>query len=118
MVQLLHVRRHTQRRHGIKHPERVTPLQQLVRVPLMQRPQRQQDDIVNHVRVRDVVHECREGLDRVCPEIVKLGYELFGGLVGDGRCGEGEGFVGEEVSIVGRGELHPEVWGSAGIADV
>lgn len=109
MVQLLHVRGHTQRRHRIENAEGVTPLEQLVRVPLMQRPEREEDDVVDHVRVGDVVHERREGLDGVGPQVVELGHELLGGFVGDGGGGEGEGLVGEEVAVVGRGELHPEV---------
>jgi hypothetical protein len=40
---------------------------------------------------------------------VEFGDELLGGLVGDGGGGEGEGLVGEEVAVVGGGELHPEV---------
>ena len=53
LIELLHVRRHAQGRHRVKDAERMASVEQLARVALVQRPERQQDDVVNHVGVAE-----------------------------------------------------------------
>jgi len=43
-----------------------------MRVALMQRAECEEDDVVDHVRVRDIVHKSRKGLYGVGSDVVEL----------------------------------------------
>jgi hypothetical protein len=51
-----------------------------VRVALVQGAEGEEDHIVDHVRVGNVVHERRKGLDRVGADVVELVNKLGSGL--------------------------------------
>jgi hypothetical protein len=51
LVQFLDVRSDTQCGHRVKHTKRMTALQQFMRIPLVQSPSDQENDIVNHIGV-------------------------------------------------------------------
>jgi hypothetical protein len=59
--------------------------------------------------VRDVVKELAERFDGIGPQEVELIDENLGRLFSNGRGGNGGGFVGEEVSVVGCRQLGPKV---------
>lgn len=61
----------------------MTPLEKLVRVPLMERTRDEEDNVVNHVCVGDVVKEGTERLDGIAPQEVELVDEELGCLVVD-----------------------------------
>lgn len=63
LVELLDVRGDAEGGHGVEHAERVTPLEQLVRVPFVEGAGNQENDVVNHVGVGNVVEEGGEGFD-------------------------------------------------------
>jgi hypothetical protein len=74
----------------------------------VERARDEQRHVVDHVAVRDVVHELGERADGVGADVAELGDELLGGLgreAGGGRVGR-QG--GEEVAV-GRAELEFEV---------
>ena len=58
---------------------------------------------------RHILQELAQRLDCVAPEVVELVHEKLGGLVRDGGGGDGQGLVSEEVAIVRRGQLCPEI---------
>ena len=138
MIQLLPVRCRSQRAERVKHAERMTPLQKLVDVPSVQRASDDEHDVVNHVCVpaarsqarppramtpsvspsaeqhtrnaRHVFQELAKRLNGIAPEVVELVNEHLCRLVRDGGGGDGKRFVGEEVAIIRRGQLCPEVF--------
>lgn len=50
----------------------------------MQRPERKQDNVINHIRIGDVVHKSRQGLNGISPKVVELSHEFFSSLVRNG----------------------------------
>ena len=59
--------------------------------------------------VRDVFKELAEWFDSIGPQEVELVNENLGRLFSNGRGGNGGGFVGEEIAVVGRRQLSPKV---------
>lgn len=83
----------------------MTSIEQFVGVALVQCSQGEENDIVDHVRIRDVVHKRRKRLDSIGSDVVELGNKLLRRLVGNGSGGQRKGFVGKEVAIVSSREL-------------
>jgi len=63
--------------HGLEHPERVALVNELVGVTLVEGSSDQENDIVDHVAVGDVVKEGGEGLGGMGPEVLELGNHLL-----------------------------------------
>lgn len=63
--------------------------------------QQSQDERIAQ-NVRDVVKELAERFDSICLQEVELVDENLGRLFSNGRGGNGGGFIGEKVAIVGR----------------
>mmetsp|Transcript_7515 Transcript_7515/g.15042 ORF Transcript_7515/g.15042 Transcript_7515/m.15042 type:complete len:349 (+) Transcript_7515:111-1157(+) len=62
-VQIGWRRRDCERRYGVEHAERVALLEQLARLAVVVRARDYQHDIVDHIAIRDVFHECGHWLD-------------------------------------------------------
>lgn len=93
----------------------------------MQRPGDDEYDIVNHICIpakhsvnpsniltglrnpRHVFQKFAQWLDGIAPQVIELLDKHLGRLVLDGRSGDGQGFICEEVTIVRRRQLCPEV---------
>ena len=58
---------------------------------------------------RNVVQELAQWRDGVAPYVVELVDQDLRRLVGDGRRRDGERLVREEVTVVCRGQLRPEI---------
>ena len=109
----------------------MTPFQKFVGVAFVQRAGNEQNNVVDHIRIprayrptsaqnhretvgenaRDVVKELAERFDSIGPQEVELIDENLSRLFSDSRGGNGRRFVGEEVAVVGRRQLGPEVCG-------
>jgi deoxyribose-phosphate aldolase len=129
VIQFFNIGSHTQRREGIKDSKRVASLQKFVGIAFMQCSGDEQHNVVDHVRVsgayrqtsaqsrrerfgesvRDVVKELAERFNGIGPQEVELIDENLGRLLSNGGGGDGGGFVGEKVAVVGRRQLSPEV---------
>ena len=108
----------------------MAPIQKFVGIAFVQCSGNEQHNVVDHVRiprayrptsalvrhewigedVRDVVKELAERFDGIGPQKVELIDEDLGRLFGNCRGGNGGGFVGEEVAVVGRRQLGPEIY--------
>ena len=86
--------------HLLKTSQRMTFTYQLGDWSLVERPCDQEDDVVNHVSVGDVVQEHGEGPGGLVPHVLELGHQLLPQLVLDDRHLE-TALVGEKVAVVG-----------------
>ena len=69
----------------------------------------EEDDVVNHVAVGDVVEEGGEGLDGLLAHVVELCHELVLEALVNGGDGQGAGLVGQKVAVVRRREVQLQV---------
>mmetsp|Transcript_37101 Transcript_37101/g.98357 ORF Transcript_37101/g.98357 Transcript_37101/m.98357 type:complete len:515 (-) Transcript_37101:53-1597(-) len=86
-------------RHRIKHAERVALLEQLGGVAVVVCARDHQHHVVDHVPVRDVVHERRERFHCLDPEEVELLHQLLRALLGERRRRDGGSLVLQKVAI-------------------
>lgn len=77
----------------------MTPFQQLMCIPFMQCPRNQQYNIINLIRIRDIVKELCEIAHGLSTEVIEFFNELFGCFVGDGGGGDRGGDVGEKSAV-------------------
>lgn len=73
---------------------------ELVDGALVERARDQQDDVVDHVAVRDKVQEGGQGLDGMIPQVLELNHELLAELVVDGGHRQRGRLVGQELAVV------------------
>mmetsp|Transcript_73128 Transcript_73128/g.200807 ORF Transcript_73128/g.200807 Transcript_73128/m.200807 type:complete len:461 (+) Transcript_73128:408-1790(+) len=105
-------------RHRIKHAERVALLEQLGGVAVVVCARDHQHHVVDHVPVRDVVHERRERFHCLDPEEVELLHQLLRALLGERRRRDGGSLVLQKVAILGAGEVHLHVVDALALAEV
>lgn len=91
--------------HLVEAAERVAFRNQLGNRPLVQCARDQQNDVVDHVRVRDHVEERRERLHGMVANVLKLDDQLLAQLVFDGRHRQRRRLIGQEVAVVGALEM-------------
>ena len=77
----------------------MTSFQQLMRIPLMQRPRNQQDNVVNLIGIRNVIKEFGEISNGLGTKVIEFVNEFFSGFVGDDGGGDGAGDIGEKVAV-------------------
>ena len=85
MIQLLDIRRHAESGHRVEYTKGVTSLEQLMRISLVKCPESEEDDVVDHVGIGDVIEEGGKGFDSVGSKVVEFGDHLLSRFVGDGR---------------------------------
>lgn len=85
---------------GLKHAEGVAALQQLAQVALVEGACDDQDDVVDHVPVGDVIQERRERLHGVELHVLELVDHLVDALLLDDRGLQRPGLVLQEVAVV------------------
>jgi len=95
--------------HGLEQAEGVALVNELVGVTLVEGAGDEQNDIVNHVAVGDVVQEGGQGLDGVSPEVLELCHHLLCALFSNGGRGNRGWLVLEEVAIIRAGKMQLEV---------
>uniref|UniRef100_A0A8W7PC19 Uncharacterized protein n=1 Tax=Anopheles coluzzii TaxID=1518534 RepID=A0A8W7PC19_ANOCL len=100
IVQLGRCGRDVDRLHLLEAAERVALRDELRDRALVQRARDQQDDVVDHVAVRDVVQEGGQRLDRMVAHVLELDHQLLAQLVVDHGHGQRGRFVREELPIV------------------
>lgn len=88
------------RLHLLKTAQRVTLGDQLGNGALVQRARDQQNNIVDHVAVRDKVQKSRQGLNSLIAKVLELNHEFFTQLVIDGGNGKGRWFVCQKRAII------------------
>jgi len=87
----------------------VALVNELMGITLVESAGNEQNDIVDHVAVGDVVQEGGQGLDSVSPEVLELFHHLLCALFSNGRRGQRGGLVLEEVAIISAGKMQLEV---------
>ena len=87
----------------------MTPLEQFMRVSFMQCSSNEENNIVDHVGVSDVVEELGKLAASIRAYVIELVDQTLRGLFGDCRCADGRCFVCEKVPIVCRCQLELEV---------
>jgi len=76
---------------------------------LVQGPRDEEDDVVYHVPIGDVVHEGADRLNRVVAHVLELNHKPLAKLVVDHRHLEGRGLVGKEAAVVRALEVKLQV---------
>lgn len=109
LVQGVQVRRDGQGGQRVEPPERVALLQDLALVPVVDRARDDQEDVVDHVAVRDVLHELGQRVRGLRLDVVEVLDELLVQLLLDHRRRERLADVCEEVPVVRCRELELEV---------
>lgn len=97
--------------HLLEAAQRVTLGDELVDGALVERARDQQDDVVDHVAVRDEVQERGQRLHSMIPQVLELNHELLAQLVVDGGHGQGRWLVGQELAVVGALQVQLQVCG-------
>ena len=69
----------------------------------------EQDDVIDHVAVCDVVQEFGHRLDALVANVLEFGHELLLELFINGGDGQRASLVGQEVAVVGGLEVKLEV---------
>lgn len=110
IVQLGRCGRDVDRLHLLEAAERVALRDELRDRALMQRARDQQDDVVDHVAVRDVVQEGGQRLDRMVAHVLELDHQLLAQLVVDHGHGQRGRFVREELPIVRTLQVQLQIW--------
>lgn len=96
--------------HLLEHTKWVALGQELLNGPLVQVSGDEQHDVIDHVRVRDVVEELAQIANRVVAQVNELGYVLLADLVVDGRDRERARLVRQEVAVVRRLQVQFEIF--------
>ena len=95
-------------------------------ITLVKSSSNQQDNVVDHIPVanndcyqkpqvekdesaRNIIQEFGQWLNCIVSNVVELVDQDLRRLVGDGRRRDGERLVREEVTVVCRGQLRPEI---------
>lgn len=86
--------------HLLETAQRVTLGDQLGNGALVQRARDQQNDIVDHVAVRDEVQESRKRLNGLIAKMLELNHEFLAQLVVDGGDGKGRRLVRQKRAII------------------
>ena len=81
LVDLRHVVARSDRPDGLEHAERMALLEQLVEISLVERTDDDEDDVVDHVPVCDVVKEGRKWLDRIEFHVLEFIHKLFSAII-------------------------------------
>jgi len=76
-----------------------------MRIPLMQRPRNQQDNVVNLIGIRNIIEEFGEIANGLGTKVIEFMDEFFCGFVGNDGGGDGARDVGEKVAVFCCGEL-------------
>lgn len=97
--------------HLLEAAQRVALGDELVDGALVERARDQQDDVVDHVAVRDEVQEGGQRLHGMIPQVLELNHELLAQLVVDGGHGQGRWLVGQELAVVGALQVQLQVYG-------
>ena len=103
---------------GLEHAERVAPLEELAEVALVEGARDDEDDVVDHVPVGDVVEEGRERLDGVELHVLELVHHLLDALLLDGRGLDRRGLVLQDVPVLGLGKVELHVLERLALAEV
>lgn len=69
----------------------------------------QQNDVVDHVAVRDVIEERAERLHGMIAHMLELDDQLLAQLVVDDGHGQRAGFVGQELPVIGGLQVQLEI---------
>lgn len=109
IVQLRRIGGHMDGFHLLKAAQRMAFGDQLADGALVQRAGDQQNDVVDHVAVRDEVEERRQRLDGMVAHVLELDDQLLAQLVVDDADGERRRLVGQELAIVGALQVELEV---------
>jgi len=107
--ELLRVGGQTKGGHGLEQAEGVALVNELVGITLVEGAGNEQNDVIDHVAVGDVVQEGGQGLDSVGPEVLELFHHLLCALFSNGCRGQRGRLVLEEVAIVSAGKMQLEV---------
>lgn len=87
VVQLFDVGRNAEHGHGLEPAKRVASVQKLPGISFVEGTGDEQRNVIDHVSVRQVLHELGQRSSRIGLDIAKLGDKLVGRLAGEGRGG-------------------------------
>ena len=80
----------------------MTSFKEFVSIALVEGSRNQKYDVIDLVRVRDVVEEFCKVSDGLGTKIIELIDEFFDGFFRDDRGGDGRRDVGKKVAVLGR----------------
>lgn len=109
IVQLRRIGGHMDRLHLLEAAERMALGDQLADGALMQRAGDQQNDVVDHVAVRDEVEERGQRLDGMVAQMLELDHQLLAQLVVDDADGQRRRLVGQELAVVGALQMQLQI---------
>lgn len=95
--------------HLLEAAQRMALWYQLGNGTLVQGAGNQQDDVVDHVTVRNVVEECAERLHGMIAHMLEFNDEFLAQLVIDDRHGQRAGLVGQKLTVVGGLQMQLEI---------
>jgi hypothetical protein len=78
----------------------------------------EQDNVIDHITISDVVKEGRQRFNTVATDILELCDHLLDTFVLDGGGGEWRWLIGEEITIISLGQVKSNVFESLALDEV
>lgn len=97
--------------HLLETAQRMAFRNQLGDGALMQCARDQQNDVIDHVTVRDEVQEGGQRLDGMVSQMLELNYQFFAKLIVDDGHRQRRWLVGQELTIIGALQMKFQVCG-------